>query len=142
MMSLDAMQISNFRLGPELYGKIQSILDSLVARSRGILVSLVTRSGQELAFSGERLLIDRAALAALAASNLAASFGVAELIDEKEFERVYHKGKEKSILMVPIGTQLFLLIVFSNQSQNTDSLYAVKSAVVVLNDLLNQGMQK
>jgi len=115
------MEMSNFRIQPEEYNKAHSILTSLFESSHALLASIISR--------------DRTALAALAASNLAATFGIAELIEETEFKRVYHRGKSKSILMVPIGDHFFLLLVFPNSVRSADSLRSVKSAVSLLNDL-------
>jgi len=135
-MSQMTMEMSNFRIDQEEYNKIQSILSSLVEKSGAMLASLISRSGQEIAFFGGNDLVDRIALSALAASNLAATFGIAELIDEQEFERVYHRGKQKSILMMPVGQEVFVLFVFPNTIKSIESFKAVKSSVVVLKDLL------
>lgn len=132
------MEMSNFRIDSEEYNKIQSILSSLYENSEAILASLISRSGQEIAYCGKSQLIDRTALAALAASNLAATFGIAELVDEQEFERVYHRGKDKSILMVPVGDQVFILFVFLNTVRSLDSIKYVKSAVILLKDVLSE----
>jgi len=134
-MCLMKMEMSNFRIQPEEYNKAHSILTSLFESSHALLASIISRSGQEIACCCDHPIIDRTALAALAASNLAATFGIAELIEETEFKRVYHRGKSKSILMVPIGDHFFLLLVFPNSVRSADSLRSVKSAVSLLNDL-------
>jgi predicted regulator of Ras-like GTPase activity (Roadblock/LC7/MglB family) len=133
-----AMEMSNFRIKSEAYSKIQAVLSSLYEESEALLISLISRSGQEIVGVGEDLSIDRTGLAALAASNLAATSSIAELVGEEEFERLYHRGLEKSILMIPLGDQTFILFVLPKSIKSIGSIRSVKSAVKLLQDLLEE----
>jgi predicted regulator of Ras-like GTPase activity (Roadblock/LC7/MglB family) len=135
---LMAIEMTSFRIKPDEFKKILSVLNSLVEKSEASLASLISSSGQEIAFSGGNGGIDRTALAALAASNLAATLSIADLIEENGFERIYHRGKKNSVLMIPIDGQFFLLIVFSNTVKSLHSFRAVKSSMVLLRELMGE----
>jgi predicted regulator of Ras-like GTPase activity (Roadblock/LC7/MglB family) len=59
--------------------------------------------------------LDTTSLASLAAGNVAATGGMAQLIGEKEFPTLSHEGERESIHICVIG-RLLLMVVFDERS--------------------------
>jgi predicted regulator of Ras-like GTPase activity (Roadblock/LC7/MglB family) len=111
------MEVPNFKLEAGEYEKIQLVLASLNQKLRADSVFLINRTGQEIAHEGNSDDIDVQALSSLAASNLAATFGLASLLGEREFKRIYHKGDRTNILMSPVGEFAFLLFLIRGMDE-------------------------
>jgi predicted regulator of Ras-like GTPase activity (Roadblock/LC7/MglB family) len=79
------------------------------------VVFLVDKDGQEIAAQGEVGNLDTTSLASLAAGNVAATGGMAQLIGEKEFPTLSHEGERESIHISVIG-RLLLVVVFDERS--------------------------
>jgi predicted regulator of Ras-like GTPase activity (Roadblock/LC7/MglB family) len=79
------------------------------------VVFLVDKDGQEIASQGEVGNLDTTSLASLAAGNVAATGGMAQLIGEKEFPTLSHEGERESIHISVIG-RLLLVVVFDERS--------------------------
>ena len=97
------------------YHQIKAVLARLRMDSSARVVFLVDKDGQEIAVQGEVGNIDTTSLASLAAGNVAATGGMAELIGEKEFPTLSHEGERESIHISVIG-RLLLVIVFDERS--------------------------
>ena len=132
----------NLRLQAEQYEKIVLVLSSLRRKLNAQAVLLISRSGQEIAVDGDVEFIDRQALASLAASNLAATFGLAKLIGEAEFERIYHRGKGNSILINPAGDLALMLFLLGNNGGSSIDLKSLKQATMVVGHMLEMGQQE
>jgi predicted regulator of Ras-like GTPase activity (Roadblock/LC7/MglB family) len=97
------------------YHQIKAVLARLRLDSDARIVFLVDKDGQEIASQGEIGSIDTTSLASLAAGNVAATGGMAELIGEKEFPTLSHEGERESIHISVIG-RLLLIVVFDERS--------------------------
>jgi predicted regulator of Ras-like GTPase activity (Roadblock/LC7/MglB family) len=97
------------------YHQIKAVLARLRMDSSARVVFLVDKDGQEIAVQGEIGNIDSTGLASLAAGNVAATGGMAQLIGEKEFPTLSHEGERESIHISVIG-RLLLVIVFDERS--------------------------
>jgi predicted regulator of Ras-like GTPase activity (Roadblock/LC7/MglB family) len=97
------------------YHQIKAVLARLRMDSSAKVVFLVDKDGQEIAVQGEVGNIDTTSLASLAAGNVAATGGMAELIGEKEFPTLSHEGERESIHISVIG-RLLLVVVFDERS--------------------------
>src|ERR687895_45911 len=97
------------------YHQIKAVLARLRMDSSARVVFLVDKDGQEIAVQGEIGNIDSTSLASLAAGNVAATGGMAQLIGEKEFPTLSHEGERESIHISVIG-RLLLVIVFDERS--------------------------
>lgn len=97
------------------YHQIKAVLARLRMDSSARVVFLVDKDGQEIAVQGEIGNIDTTSLASLAAGNVAATGGMAELIGEKEFPTLSHEGERESIHISVIG-RLLLVVVFDERS--------------------------
>src|SRR3989441_3069994 len=97
------------------YHQIKAVLARLRMDSAAKVVFLVDKDGQEIAVQGEVGNLDTTSLASLAAGNVAATGGMAELIGEKEFPTLSHEGERESIHISVIG-RLLLMVVFDERS--------------------------
>jgi predicted regulator of Ras-like GTPase activity (Roadblock/LC7/MglB family) len=102
-------------LREQQYHQIKAILARLRMDSSARVVFLVDKDGQEIAVQGEVGDLDTTSLASLAAGNVAATGGMAQLIGEKEFPTLSHEGEQESIHISVIG-RLLLVIVFDDRS--------------------------
>ncbi|HYJ84791.1 MAG TPA: roadblock/LC7 domain-containing protein [Pyrinomonadaceae bacterium] len=102
-------------LREQQYHQIKAVLARLRMDSSARVVFLVDKDGQEIAVQGEIGNIDSTSLASLAAGNVAATGGMAQLIGEKEFPTLSHEGEKESIHISVIG-RLLLVIVFDERS--------------------------
>ena len=97
------------------YHQIKAVLARLRLESAARLVVLVDKDGQQIAVHGELGQLDTTSLASLAAGNVAATGGMAELIGEKEFPTLSHEGERESIHISVIG-RVLLVVVFDDRS--------------------------
>ena len=97
------------------YHQIKAVLARLRMDSSARVVFLVDKDGQEIAVQGEIGNLDTTSLASLAAGNVAATGGMAQLIGEKEFPTLSHEGERESIHISVIG-RLLLVLVFDERS--------------------------
>jgi len=102
-------------LREQQYHQIKAVLARLRMDSSAKVVFLVDKDGQEIASQGEVGNLDTTSLASLAAGNVAATGGMAQLIGEKEFPTLSHEGEKDSIHISVIG-RLLLVIVFDDRS--------------------------
>jgi predicted regulator of Ras-like GTPase activity (Roadblock/LC7/MglB family) len=97
------------------YQQLGHILNKLRLESFSRVVFLVDKNGQQIAVHGDVGNIDTTSLASLAAGNVAATGGMAQLIGEKEFPTLSHEGERESIHICIIGRML-LVVVFDERS--------------------------
>jgi predicted regulator of Ras-like GTPase activity (Roadblock/LC7/MglB family) len=102
-------------LREQQYHEIKAVLARLRLDSSARVVFLVDRDGQEIAVQGEVGNLDTTSLASLAAGNVAATCGMAQLIGEREFPTLSHEGEKESIHISVIG-RLLLVVVFDERS--------------------------
>jgi predicted regulator of Ras-like GTPase activity (Roadblock/LC7/MglB family) len=102
-------------LREQQYHQIKAVLARLRMDSAARVVFLVDKDGQEIASQGDVGNLDTTSLASLAAGNVAATGGMAQLIGEREFPTVSHEGEKESIHISVIG-RLLLVIVFDERS--------------------------
>src|SRR2546426_5055383 len=97
------------------YHQIKAVLARLRMDSAARVVFLVDKDGQEVAAQGEIGNLDTTSLASLAAGNVTATGGMAQLIGEKEFPTLSHEGERESIHISVIG-RFLLIVVFDERS--------------------------
>jgi len=102
-------------LREQQYHQIKAVLARLRMDSAAKVIFLVDKDGQEIASQGEIGNLDTTSLASLAAGNVAATGGMAQLIGEKEFPTLSHEGERESIHISVIG-RLLLIVVFDERS--------------------------
>jgi predicted regulator of Ras-like GTPase activity (Roadblock/LC7/MglB family) len=97
------------------YHEIKAVLAKLRMDSSARVAFLVDKDGQQIAVHGEVGNLDTTSLASLAAGNVAATGGMAQLIGEKEFPTLSHEGERESIHICVIG-RLLLVVVFDDRT--------------------------
>jgi predicted regulator of Ras-like GTPase activity (Roadblock/LC7/MglB family) len=94
------------------YKRIRSILAKMQTDLSADLVLLINRSGQQIACEGTANDLDLTSLASLAAANIAATNGLAQIIGEREFSVLYHQGRHRSIHISDLSKQFSLVLLF------------------------------
>src|SRR5881275_2631535 len=102
-------------LREQQYHQIKAVFARLRMDAAAKVVFLVDKDGQEIASQGEVGNLDTTSLASLAAGNVAATGGMAQLIGEKEFPTLSHEGEKESIHISVVG-RLLLVVVFDERS--------------------------
>ena len=99
----------------EEFNQIKQIISKLRIDANAKVVFLVDKNGQQIAVQGEVGDLDTTSLASLAAGNVAATGGMAQLIGEKEFPTLSHEGERESIHICIIG-RVLLVVVFDERT--------------------------
>ena len=97
------------------FRQIETVVAKLRHDSAARVVFLVDKDGQQIAVDGDVSNIDTTSLASLAAGNVAATGGMAQLIGEKEFPTLSHEGERESIHICVIG-RVLLVVIFDEHS--------------------------
>lgn len=103
-------------LHEEEFAKLTRLSERLLREANARYVSLVDRNGQPLAWSGDLPDVDRTALASLAAGNVAATEGLAQMIGEKAFCSMYHEGDRDHLHFSAVGDIGILMVAFDERS--------------------------
>jgi predicted regulator of Ras-like GTPase activity (Roadblock/LC7/MglB family) len=106
----------NFILREPEYEALLSILRKLLQDASAKVVFLVDKNGTLLASVGDAVGFDTTSLASLAAGNIAATGGLANLIGEKEFSILFHEGERDNMHLSVVAERLILVIVFDRRS--------------------------
>ena len=110
------MSHGSFILREPEYDALLAILRKLLADASGKVVFLVDKNGTLLASAGDAVGFDTTSLASLAAGNIAATGGLANLIGEKEFTILFHEGERDNMHLSVVAERLILVIVFDRRS--------------------------
>ena len=110
------MSRDNFILREPEYEALLSILRKLLTDAYAKVVFLVDKNGVLLASAGDAVGFDTTSLASLAAGNIAATGGLANLIGEKEFSLLFHEGERDNMHISVVAERLILVIVFDRRS--------------------------
>ncbi len=105
-------------LPEQLIEQIEKILDELQSKTGATYVFLADISGQLIHAQGKTGSTDVIALAALTASNMAATSAMARMIGEPErFRLLFHEGQRENIYLSHIGDSFVLAVVFDAKVQ-------------------------
>ena len=145
------MSQGNFILREPEYEALLSILRKLLVDASAKVVFLVDKNGTLLASAGDAVGFDTTSLASLAAGNIAATGGLANLIGEKEFSILFHEGERDNMHLSVVAERLILVIVFDRRSsvglvrlrvrQATARLTAVMAVAVAASDAELAGVE-
>ena len=120
------------------YVRLREMIDALRKDASARLVFLLDRNGQPIANCGDLGDTDPTALASLAAGNVAATEGVAQLIGERSFSSLYHEGERDSLHMTAVGGRMILIVVFDERSSLGLVRLRVRLATPALEDVVEQ----
>jgi len=110
------MSQGNFILREPEYEALLSILRKLLVDASAKVAFLVDKNGTLLASVGDSVGFDTTSLASLAAGNIAATGGLANLIGEKEFSILFHEGERDNMHLSVVAERLILVVVFDRRS--------------------------
>ena len=130
------MSLNNFNLQEPDFQRIRAVLAKLHKELRAELVLMISRSGQPVVISGSAKNTDCTALASLAAANLAATDGLANLVGEKDFSVLVHQGRRHSLFISDLLKKFSLVVVFDAAASLGLVRYKCKRTRIVLEDVI------
>lgn len=105
-------------LPPAQVERIEQVLDELRTKTRASYVFLADISGQLIQARGITGTTDLTTLAALTASNMAATAEMARQIGENQpFRLMFHEGSRRNIYLSQVGESFLLAVVFDAEVQ-------------------------
>jgi predicted regulator of Ras-like GTPase activity (Roadblock/LC7/MglB family) len=108
--------------------QIQAVADRLQQDSRSRTILVVDKNGQMIAGSGDIRELDTTSLSSLVAGNVAATGGIAKLIEEEEFTGQFHEGKGISIHLSIVARRIILVVLFDKNTTHGLVRLRVKKA--------------
>jgi predicted regulator of Ras-like GTPase activity (Roadblock/LC7/MglB family) len=130
------MSHGNFILREPEYEALLSVLRRLLVDASAKVVFLVDKDGTLLASAGDAIGFDTTSLASLAAGNIAATGGLANLIGEKEFSILFHEGERDNMHLSVVADRLILVVVFDRRSSVGLVRLRVRQAAARFNDVM------
>jgi predicted regulator of Ras-like GTPase activity (Roadblock/LC7/MglB family) len=124
------------------YEQIKKVCDRLVREANAKVVFLVDKNGQLIACTGDAAHLDTTSLASLTAGNIAATGGIAKLINEKEFSQIFHEGERDNLHISIIGQRVILVVIFDQRSSLGLVRLRVRKASEEVNQIFNALSQK
>lgn len=118
--------------------QIQNVADRLQQDSRSRAILVVDKNGQLIAASGSASDLDTTSLSSLVAGNVAATGGIAKLIEEEEFTGQFHEGKGISVHMTIVGRKVILVVLFDKSTTHGLVRLRVKKAIGELERVLEE----
>ena len=100
----------------EEYQRIHETISRLRHDANALSVVMIEKSGQAIATVGDTADVDPTALSSLAAGNVAATEGLAQLIGENQFCSLFHEGERQNIHISLVGGNVILLVIFDEDS--------------------------
>jgi len=130
------MNVKSIALHEKEFGRLKGILAQTQKDLGADLVLLIDRSGQQIATEGPGGDIDQTALASLAAANIAATNGMANLVGEPCFSTLYHQGSRRSIHISEVSKSLALVLVFGQNMAPGMVRWRVRQVAASLDEVL------
>ena len=96
--------------------KIDLCLSKMVSSSLAHSVLLVDRSGQLIAHYGNTPEVDFLSLSALTAANFGATAEIAQMLGEREFTLLFHKGRSENVYFSAIGEHAIMVTLFNDKT--------------------------
>ena len=103
-------------LSEEDVKRIDTVLNKVLNKSAAVSAFLIDRSGQLIANCGNPSTLDVSAFSALTAANFGATSEIAKLLGEKEFNLLFHKGKNENVYFSVVGENMIIVIVFDDRT--------------------------
>ena len=96
--------------------QIQVTCEQLSKDANALAVLVIDKNGQEIARAGQTAHLDVTSLSSLFAGNVAATGGIAKLIDEKEFSGQFHEGQKTNVHISLVAQRAILVVLFDQRS--------------------------
>jgi predicted regulator of Ras-like GTPase activity (Roadblock/LC7/MglB family) len=126
----------------EEYRQIQVVVERLQRDSNSMAVLLIDKNGQEIAAAGEIENLDTTSLSSLTAGNVAATGGIAKLMQEREFTTQFHEGERTNVHISIVAQRVILVALFDERSSLGLVRLRVKKAATELQQILDAMMLK
>ncbi|WP_045117609.1 roadblock/LC7 domain-containing protein [Plesiocystis pacifica] len=126
----------------EELSEIRGVADRLHQDSRARTILIVDKNGQMIAASGVGADLDTTSLSSLVAGNVAATGGIAKLIEEEEFTGQFHEGKDISVHMTIVARRIILVVLFDKNTTHGLVRLRVKKANEALTDIFERLAEK
>ncbi len=136
------MHDAHMVLFEEEFQQIQAITDRLVREANAQVVFIIDKNGQLIASSGDADRLDTTSLASLTAGNIAATGGIAKLLQEKEFTTQFHEGEHANIHIQLVGSRVILVVIFDSKTSIGLVRLRVKRATDQLNRIFEELVSK
>lgn len=130
------MSSTDFNLQEPENERLRAILAKLQKELRAEVILLISRSGQPVVTVGTVRNLDYTALASLAAANLAATDGLANIVGESEFAVLVHQGRRRSLYISDLLKRFSLVVVFDASASLGLVRYKCKRVIVLLEDVV------
>ena len=130
------MSHGSFILREPEYEALLWVLQKLLTDASAKIVFLVDKDGTLLASAGDSVGFDTTSLASLAAGNIAATGGLANLIGEKEFSILFHEGERDNMHLSVVAERIILVVVFDRRSSVGLVRLRVRQASARFNDVM------
>lgn len=106
----------SFVLHEQAYRQIKAITDRLTRDANAKVVFLIDKNGLLISSSGDVQNMDTTSLGSLAAGNIAATTGLAQLLGEREFSNLFHEGERDNIHLTIVDGRVILVLIFDKRS--------------------------
>jgi predicted regulator of Ras-like GTPase activity (Roadblock/LC7/MglB family) len=106
---------SSLAIGDADAGRVQDVLERLMADAGCAAVLLIGRGGESLAAGAARAL-DMVSMAALAAEGFGSTAPLAQLLGEREFSVLIHEGVRQSLHVSVVDDATILIAVFDERT--------------------------
>jgi predicted regulator of Ras-like GTPase activity (Roadblock/LC7/MglB family) len=136
------VKLNTINLHEPEFKRIKAILDSLLEDLLADLALLVGQSGQPIVISESEMKFDYVALASLAAANMAATDGLANLVGEGEFSVLVHQGHSRSLYISDLSQKFSIVLVFNASASLGLVRYKVKKTIILLEEVIQDVLRK
>jgi predicted regulator of Ras-like GTPase activity (Roadblock/LC7/MglB family) len=116
--------------------QITALCDALHRDANAQAVLVIDKNGQAIAQAGEVESLDVTSLSSLTAGNVAATGGIATLLQEKEFAGQFHEGERTNVHISIVGGRVILLVLFDERSSLGLVRLRVRKAAANLTQIL------
>jgi len=96
--------------------QINTICQGLQRDANATAILVIDKNGQSIAAAGEVEHLDVTSLSSLTAGNVAATGGIANLLQEKEFAGQFHEGERTNVHISIVGGRIILVVLFDERS--------------------------
>lgn len=134
--------LTSINLHEPEFNRIKSILDTVRKELHADIVLLVSQSGQPIVISESDEKFDYTSLASLAAANLAATNGLANIVDEDEFSILVHQGRNRSMYLADLQRRFSLVVVFNSATTLGLVRYKVKKTIIQLTEVIQDILKR
>lgn len=134
----EVVSVRNMIITEQVHHRFLSVLEGLDRDANAKFVFLLDKSGQQIAATGELENVDPTSLASLAAGNVAATEGVAQLVGENGFNSLFQEGKSESLHISVVAQKVILLVAFDARSSLGLVRLRVEQAMPELGLIVNE----